>query len=140
MKLGQLISHYKIETFIKKLYKNCDVRTSSSPFGASKELRTTSFGKWNFWSKRLILDMQWQNYWNLCNQYADLLIFLFSEDCLKMKKDLELVSRSYFTYNFFDKQFFFCNITWTDQISILSLISIQTKFQYSQNFSHWEAS
>ena len=37
--------------------KNCDLKTSSRPFCVCKELRTTSIGKWNLWSKLLILDM-----------------------------------------------------------------------------------
>ena len=52
---------------------------------------STNTGKWNFWSKFLILDMQEQY------QHADLLRFFFAEDSLKIKKGLELVSRSLFT-------------------------------------------
>ena len=39
------------------------------------------------------------------NQHADLLRFLFTEDSLKIKKGLELVSRPHFSYNFFIKNF-----------------------------------
>ena len=39
------------------------------------------------------------------NQYVDLLRFLFTEDSLKIKKFLELVFRSYFSYNFLIKMF-----------------------------------
>ena len=54
MKIGQIL---KKEKFIKKLYKNCDIKTSSRPFCVCKELSTTSIGKWNFWSKLLMLDI-----------------------------------------------------------------------------------
>ena len=55
MKFDQFTSYYK-RIFIKKFYKNCDLKTSSRPFCVCKELSTTSIGKWNFWSKLLILD------------------------------------------------------------------------------------
>ena len=38
------------------------------------------------------------------NQRAGLLRFLFTEDSLKIKKDLELVSRPHFPYNFMIKK------------------------------------
>ena len=41
----------------------------------------------------------------LPNQHASLLRFLFTEDSFKMKKDLELISRSQFLKNFFMKIF-----------------------------------
>ena len=56
MKFGQFMSHYKIKNFIKKFCKNCGLKTSSRPFCVYKELSTVSIGKWNFWSKLLILD------------------------------------------------------------------------------------
>ena len=40
------------------------------------------------------------------NQHADLLRILFTEDSLKIKKGLELVSRPYFSWNFFKKFYF----------------------------------
>ena len=45
MKIGQILQK---EKFIKKLYKNCDIKTSSRPFCVCKELSTTSIGKWNW--------------------------------------------------------------------------------------------
>ena len=42
--------------FIKKFYQNFGLQTSSRPFCVCKELSKTSIGKWNFWSKLLILD------------------------------------------------------------------------------------
>ena len=39
------------------------------------------------------------------NQHTDLLRFLFTGDSLKIKKGLELVSRSHFSSNFWIKNF-----------------------------------
>ena len=41
IKLGQFMSYSKRNNFIKKLYKNCSLKTSSRPFCACKELSTT---------------------------------------------------------------------------------------------------
>ena len=49
------------------------------------------------------------------NRHADLLRFLFTEDYLKIKKGLKLVSWPHFSHNFLIK-ILFCNITQTDQI------------------------
>ena len=57
MKFGQFISYYKWKNFIKKFFWNCDLKTNSRPFCVCQELSTTSIGKWNFWSKLLILDI-----------------------------------------------------------------------------------
>ena len=65
MKFGQFISYYKRKANIKKFYKICDLNTSSRPFCVCKQLSTTSTGKWDYWSKLLILDLQYLNYTNL---------------------------------------------------------------------------
>ena len=57
MKFGLFMSHYKRKNFIKKFYKNCNLKTSSRPFYVCKELSTTSIGKLNSWSNLLVLDM-----------------------------------------------------------------------------------
>ena len=44
MKFGQFMSYYKRKKFVKKLYKNCDLKTSSRHFGDCKELNPTSIG------------------------------------------------------------------------------------------------
>ena len=44
------------------------------------------------------------------NQYADFVRILFTEDSLKTKKGLELVSTPHFSQNFLIKHLF-CNIT-----------------------------
>ena len=53
MKFDQFMSNYKRKNPIKKLYKNCRLKTSSRPFCICKEWSITSFGKWNLWSKLL---------------------------------------------------------------------------------------
>ena len=45
MKYGQFISYYKRRYLIKKLYKNCVLKTSSRPFCVPKKL-STFIGKW----------------------------------------------------------------------------------------------
>ena len=52
-----VMSYYKRKKFIKKLYKNCGLKTSSRPFYVCKELSTTFIGEWNFWNKLLVLNM-----------------------------------------------------------------------------------
>ena len=93
---GQFVSYYK-KKFIKRFYKNCDLKTSSRPFCVRKELSTTSVRKWNFWSKLLILDMYEENYQDLPKSAHTSLRFLFTKDSLKLKKGLELVFRPYFS-------------------------------------------
>ena len=48
------------------------------------------------------------------NQQADPLTIVFSDDSFKIKKGLELVSKSYFSQNFSMKNLL-CNITQTGQ-------------------------
>ena len=48
VKSGQFMSYNKRKQFIKKFYKNYDLKTSPRPFCVCKELGTTSTGKWNF--------------------------------------------------------------------------------------------
>ena len=48
MKFGQCMPYYIRKNFIKKLYQNCSLTTSSRPFFVCKELSTTSIGKLNF--------------------------------------------------------------------------------------------
>ena len=57
VKFGQFMSYYKRKKIIKKFRKNCNLKTSFMPFCLCRELSTTSIGKWNFWSKLLILGM-----------------------------------------------------------------------------------
>ena len=106
MKFGRFMCHYKIKKFIQKFYKNCNLKTSSMSFCVRNELSTTSIGKWNFWSKLLILDMCHQNYQNL-SKSADFFIFFFTEDSLKKFFDSFQVP---FFIEFIDK-IFFSNVT-----------------------------
>ena len=45
MKFGQFMSYSKENNFIKKLYTNCDLKTSSRLFCVFKELSATFLGK-----------------------------------------------------------------------------------------------
>ena len=57
------------------------------------------------------------------NQQAGLLTFLFTEDSLKIKKCLELVSRPHFPYNFLIKKVILkCYINWPNFITRLCLL------------------
>ena len=64
--------------------------------------------------------MYQQNYQNLFESAPVLLRFLFTEDSLKIKMGLELVSRPYFSYNFLIKNFFYIN--WSNFITRLCLL------------------
>ena len=57
MRFGKFMSCCKRKTFIKKFYKNCDLKSSCWAFCVYKELSTASIGKWNFRINLLILDM-----------------------------------------------------------------------------------
>ena len=65
MKFGQFMSYCKRKNFIKKYYKNYGLKTNSRPVCIYRKLSATSFGKWNFWSKLLILDMLSESCQNL---------------------------------------------------------------------------
>ena len=48
MKFGQFMSYYKRKIFIKKFYKNCDLKTSFRLFCVCKELSATPYWKMKF--------------------------------------------------------------------------------------------
>ena len=103
--------------FIKKIHKNCSLKTSPALLENS-----TSIGKRNFVAIYL--------YW-ICNsrlidispnQHAGLLRFFFTEDSLKIKKSVELVSRPHFPYIFLIKIFIsIYYINWPNLITRLCL-------------------
>ena len=91
-----------MKNFIKKFYKICDLKTSSTPFLVCKKLSSNSIGKGN--------------------QQVDLLRLIFREDSLKIKKVLELVSRPHFPYNFLIEIFLlYYYINWLNFITRLCL-------------------
>ena len=104
IKFGQFMSYSKRNNFIKNFYKSCLQKTSSRLFCVSKELSTTSIVCWTieylkiFNSKTIIFSP---------NQHAGLCRFLITENSLKIKKGLELVTSLHFSYNFFDKRIYF---------------------------------
>ena len=57
MKFGQFMSYYKRKISSKNSIKTVVWKIVPGPFCIYRELSTNSFGKWNFWSKLLILDM-----------------------------------------------------------------------------------
>ena len=98
--------YYKRKNFVKIFYKNCNLK-SSRPFCVYKEFSTTSIGKWNFWSKLLMLDINISKTIKTC--HSDFLGFLFTEDYYQVT----------FWQNFFVKKIFFLwNITQTSQVSL----------------------
>ena len=106
MKFGQFMSYCQRQKFMKKFYKNCDLKTSSRPFCVCKELSITSN-----WKVKCLRQA-------ICIRYvlAKLSKFvqistLTSQDFFlqKNKKGQEVVSRQHFSQNFLIV--FFCNIT-----------------------------
>ena len=99
MKFGQCMSYEKRKKFIKKLYQNCGLKTSSRPICVCKEIKHNYYYKMRFlkqtaYNGYVIAKLSIE----ICsNQHADLLRTVFTEDSLKIKKGLELVSRPYFS-------------------------------------------
>ena len=61
MKFGQFMSYHKTAWKLK-FHENWGLKTSSRSFWVCREWNTTFTGKWNFWSRLLLLDMYLQNY------------------------------------------------------------------------------
>ena len=91
MKFGHFMSYSKRNDFNKKFYKNSNLKTRSRPFCICKELSSTYLYQIRN-SKAIGISP---------NQHPDLLRFLFTEDSLKIKKDI--ISRLYFAHNFLIK-------------------------------------
>ena len=93
MKSGQFMSYYRRKIFMKKFYKNSCLKTVPGPFVFAKneaklllenEIFEASWLCWICNSKAI----------KICpNQHADLLRIFFTENSLKIKKDLEQTSR-----------------------------------------------
>ena len=64
------------------------------------------------------------------NQHVDLLQFLFTEDYLKTKKGLEIVSRSHFSYNFLIKFFYINWPNFTTRLCLLPKIFSKIHFVF----------
>ena len=105
MKFGQYISYYKRKKIIKNFYKICNLKTSSRPFCACKELSTTAIGKWIFWSNLLILDMLEQNYQNLLKSACRTPQIPFYRGFLENFKNSGTSSQVTNFVDFFDKIF-----------------------------------
>ena len=90
------LCHITKETILSKNSTKRATWQKTRLFCVCKELSTASNGKWNFWSKLLVIDMY---------QHTDLLRFLFTEDSFKIKKGPELVSGRHVSFNFLIKTF-----------------------------------
>ena len=99
MKSDQYMSYSKRNNFTKKFYKNCGLKTSSRPFGVlenGKPLLENEF----FEAIYLYLICNSKAIEISSNHHAGLPRFLFTEDSLKIRKCLDLVSSPHFSYNF----------------------------------------
>ena len=95
IKFGQFMSHYKRTNFIKKFLK----------FEILAEIIWNSFKNEIFEGSYLYYICNSKAIEICPNRLADLFIFLFTEDFLKVRKGLELVSRSQFSQHFLIKDF-----------------------------------
>ena len=94
---------YVILSHLVKIFcKNCNLKTSSRPFCVCKKWSKAFNGKWNFWSKLLILAMYSKTIKIFPNQHGDLLWFLSIWDSLKNKKPGTSFQATFFV-EFFDK-------------------------------------
>ena len=107
MKFGQFMSYYKRKNFIKRFYKDCGLKTSSRPFLCLQRIKHNFYWKMKFLKQatyigyviaKLSQSVQ-------ISKLTDLLRIVFTEDSLKIKKSMELVSRSHFSQNFSIKKF-----------------------------------
>ena len=101
MKFGQFMSYSKRNNIIKKLCKKCSLKTSSVPFRVCKELTKTFLENEIFEAIYLYLICNSKAIEIIPNQHAGKsdqiqTRFLFTENSLKIKKGLELVSRPHF--------------------------------------------
>ena len=104
IKFGQFLSYYERKKFIQKFYKICYLK-SSRPFLFSKNLVKPLFENKIFEATYLYQISISKTIKTCLNHHTDFLKFRFAEDYLKIKKRLEIVSRSHFSQNFFIKKF-----------------------------------
>ena len=98
------MSYYKRKNYIKKFHKNCDLK-NSRPICVYKEFSATSIGNGIFEASYLYQIYISKIIKTCPNHHTDFLRFLFTEDYLKIKIGLELVSRPHFSQNLFIKKF-----------------------------------
>ena len=116
------MSHYKAKKFMKKICKNCSLKTSSRFFCVCKKLSTASVENEIFEASYLYHIFNSKAIKICPNQHVHLLRFLFTEDSLNIKKGLELVSRPHCSQNFlinFIEQYY---INWPNFITRLCLL------------------
>ena len=107
--------------YIRKFYKNFDLKTSPGSFCVQR-IRHNLCLKMKFLKQATYISTSKSTRIS-SNQHADFLRFLFTEHSLKTKKVLELVFRPHFSYiflmNFFLLQ---CYINWPNFITRLCLL------------------
>ena len=79
MKFDQFMPIYKRKYFIKKLHKNCDLKTCSRPFCVCKNWPQPLLKNWTVLGKLS----------KFVQISTDFLRFVFTEDYLKIRKGLE---------------------------------------------------
>ena len=116
----------KEKAFSKNSTKTATWKLVPRPSCVCKELSSTSIGKWNFWSKQLTWDYMRYVLAKL-SKFVQISTLtspdFFSEESLKIKKGLELVSRPNFSESFLIKNFLleYC-INWPNLITRLFLL------------------
>ena len=105
MKFGQFMSYYKRKKLLQNLTKTAAWKLVPDPFLFAKNytqplLENEAFEANYLYYIHVLAKLK------ICpNKLTDLPKFLFTEDSLKIKKGLELVSRSHFSYVFLIKNF-----------------------------------
>ena len=116
MKFNQFTSDYKRKNLIQKFHKNCHLRL--------QRITCNLYWRIKFFEVSCLYYICMNKGIKRCpNQHAELLKFLFREYSLIIKKGLELVSRSHFSYNFLIKIFLlYYHINWSNFITRLCLL------------------
>ena len=110
MKFNQFTSDYKRKNLIQKFHKNCHLRL--------QRITCNLYWRIKFFEVSCLYYICMNKGIKRCpNQHAELLKFLFREYSLIIKKGLELVSRSHFSYNFLIKIFLlYYHINWSNSL------------------------
>ena len=103
MKFVQFLPYYKRKKFIENkisFYKTCGLKTSSRLFCVSKEFSASLLGN-EILGTIYLYQICISKAIKICpNHHIDLLRFQLTQDSLKIKKDLEIVSRPCFHWYF----------------------------------------
>ena len=126
------MSYSKRNNFIKKFYKNCSKKLVPGPFLLGQNQAQPLFENEIFEGIYLYQVYNSKAIKISPNQHAGLLRILFTEDSLKIEKDLKLVSRPQYSQNFSIKNFILkLYINWPNFTTRLCLLP---KFFYKMCF------